>query len=115
MEEKLIKKLEKEMEQFKDKIRLEGVEYAIDRAYELTVKQEIIDVLTFDKKPSNVECKFLMSRENLLEELYDGWITSDGNLRADLEYSVDETIEKISKDYKKENKQNYKNNKERER
>ena len=41
MKEELIKKLKAEMEKFKEKIRESGVDYAIDRAYEITVKEEL--------------------------------------------------------------------------
>ena len=43
MEEKLYQKLENELKDFKTKMKENGVDYAIDRAYELTTKQEIID------------------------------------------------------------------------
>lgn len=41
--EKLNKKLEQEMKEFRDKLKENGVDYAIDKAYDLVVKQEIID------------------------------------------------------------------------
>ena len=59
MKEELIKKLKAEMEKFKEKIRESGVDYAIDRAYEITVKQEIIDIFEYDKDLSNEEYKVL--------------------------------------------------------
>ena len=82
MKEELIKKLKAEMEKFKENLRENGVDYAIDRAYEITVKQEIIDIFEYDKDLPNEEYKTLKSRKNLLEECYDGWLKCDGNLRS---------------------------------
>ena len=48
MEDKLYKKLEDELKEFKAEMKEKGVDYAIDRAYELTTKQEIIDSIQFD-------------------------------------------------------------------
>ena len=115
MKEELIKKLKAEMEKFKEKIRESGVDYAIDRAYEITVKQEIIDIFEYDKDLSNEEYKVLKSRENLLEDCYDGWLKCDGNLRSELEFSVDYTIDKVSDYFAKEKEQKSKKHKETER
>ena len=115
MKEELIKKLKAEMEKFKEKIRESGVDYAIDRAYEITVKHEIIDIFEYDKDLSNEEYKVLKSRENLLEDCYDGWLKCDGNLRSELEFSVDDTIDKVSDDFAKEKEQKSKKHKEKER
>ena len=41
LKDKLIKKLEQEIEDFKSELKEKGVDYAIDRAYELTAKQEM--------------------------------------------------------------------------
>ena len=46
--DKLLQKLEEELKEFKSYIKEQGVDFAIDKAYELTVKQEIIDVLIYD-------------------------------------------------------------------
>ena len=103
MEESLYKKLEDELKDFKVLIREKGIDYAIDRAYELTVKQEIIDSIKFDSILSKTEIKALLSRENLLNELYDDWLTIDGNMREHINFSVDDSIRFITNEYKKEN------------
>ncbi len=104
MEDKLLDKLDNEMKKYKEFVKENGVDYAIDRAYEITAKQEIIDSLEYDITLSNAEIKALLSRENLLEELYNDWISFDGNMREDIGYSIEKSVRIISEDYKKEHK-----------
>jgi methionyl-tRNA formyltransferase len=59
MEDKLQEKLEQELKQFKQEVKEMGVDVAIDRAYELTVKQEIIDSLLLQKYGKYSDLKIL--------------------------------------------------------
>ncbi len=102
MEDKLYQKLENELKDFKTKMKKNGVDYAIDRAYELTTKQEIIDSIEFDHDLSKTQIKALLSRENILDELYDDWLSFDGNMRENINYSVDESLNLITDEYKKD-------------
>lgn len=102
MEDKLYKKLEEELKQFKAEMKENGVDYAIDRAYELTTKQEIIDSIQFDHSLSKTEIKALLSRENILDEMYDDWLSFDGNMREHINYSVDKSLNIITDNYKKD-------------
>lgn len=102
MEEKLFEKLNKELESLKSKMRKGGIDYAIDKSYELTTKQEIIDSIQYDHNLSNTEIKALLSKENLLDSLYDDWLDFDGNMREHINYSVDESLNSIVSDYRKE-------------
>ena len=102
MEEKLYQKLENELKDFKTKMKENGVDYAIDRAYELTTKQEIIDSIEFDHDLSKTQIKALLSRENILDELYDDWLSFDGNMRENINYSVNESLNLITDEYKKD-------------
>ena len=99
MEDKLYQKLENELKDFKTKMKENGVDYAIDRAYELTTKQEIIDSIEFDHDLSKTQIKALLSRENILDELYDDWLSFDGNMRENINYSVDESLNLITDEY----------------
>ena len=101
MEEKLFKKLEQEMDNYKDYIKERGVEFAIDRAYELTSKQEIIDTLRYDNSLSKVQIKALLSSDNVLDELYDDWLSFDGNMREHINYSLDKSLNTITENYLK--------------
>ena len=102
MEDKLYQKLENELKDFKTKMKENGVDYAIDRAYELTTTQEIIDSIEFDHDLSNTQINALLSRENILDELYDDWLSFDGNMRENINYSVDESLNLITDEYKKD-------------
>lgn len=102
MEDKLYQKLENELKDFKTKMKENGVDYAIDRSYELTTKQEIIDSIEFDHDLSKTQIKALLSRENILDELYDDWLSFDGNMRENINYSVDESLNLITDEYKKD-------------
>lgn len=102
MEEELYQKLYDEFNKFKAQMKENGVDYAIDRAYELTTKQEIIDSIQFDHTLSKTEIKALLSRENVLDEMYDDWLSFDGNMREHINYSVDKSLNIITNDYKKD-------------
>ena len=102
MEEKLYQKLYDEFNKFKAVMKENGVDYAIDRAYELTTKQEIIDSIQFDHSLSKTEIKALLSKENVLDELYDDWLSFDGNMREHINYSVDKSLNLITDEYKKD-------------
>ena len=100
MEKELYLKLENELKDFKAEIREKGVDYAIDHAYELTTRQEIIDSIQFDAVLDKTEIKALLAKKDLLNELYDDWLENDGNMREHINFSVDESIRTITKEYK---------------
>lgn len=102
MEDQLYEKLENEMKEYKEKVKEKGLDYAMDKAYEMTVKQEIIDSIEYDHELSKTEIKALLSRDNLLNELYDDWISFDGNMREQINYSVDKSVDIIADEYKKD-------------
>ncbi len=100
--DELLKKLEQELKDYKTHVKERGVDYAIDKAYELTVKQEIIDCIAYDSDLSKEQKKALLKCDNVLNDCYDEWLKTDGNLREHLNYSVDKSVEHITNDYKKD-------------
>ncbi len=100
--DKLLEKLEQELKDYKSYVREQGVDFAIDKAYELTVKQEIIDVLIYDSELSDMQIKALLRSNKVLDECYDDWLHCDGNLKDTLSFSVDESINTIADRYKKD-------------
>ena len=102
--DELLKKLEHELNEFKEYVKENGIDFAIDKAYELTVKQEIIDCLIYDNSFSKEQVNSLLKCDNILEECYDEWLKSDGNLREKLNFVVDDRINYIIDDYSKNNK-----------
>lgn len=102
MEDKLYEKLENELKEFKEQVREKGVDFAIDSAYELTVKNELVDSVKYDRFLSKTEIAALFTRKNALNELYNDWLSFDGNLREYINYSVDKSLKTITDKYKKE-------------
>ena len=78
-----------------------GIDFAIDKAYELTIKQEIIDSIIYDRTLSEKEIEILLKCDNVLDQCYDEWLKSDGNIRDTLNFVVDERVDFIIDDYSK--------------
>lgn len=95
LKNKLIKKLERELTDFKDSLKGLPAEQIIDNSYKITCMQTIQDYLAYDKDYSKFELKTLLKREHILEECYDDWLSNDGSLREALEFSIDDTIDLI--------------------
>lgn len=102
--DKLLQKLEEELKEFKSYIKEQGVDFAIDKAYELTIKQEIIDSIIYDRTLSEEEIEVLLKCDNVLDQCYDEWLKSDGNIRDTLNFVVDERVDFIIDNYSKDDK-----------
>ena len=102
--DKLLQKLEEELKEFKSYIKEQGVDFAIDKAYELTIKQEIIDSIIYDRTLSEEEIEVLLKCNNVLDQCYDEWLKSDGNIRDTLNFVVDERVDFIIDDFSKDDK-----------
>lgn len=100
MRDKLYEKLENEIRKFKLYLKEKGVDYAIENAYELVVRQEILDCIEYDISLSNTQIRALLSKDNILDGLYDDWLSYDGNMRGNINYSVKESLDVITGDYK---------------
>ena len=79
----------------------------IEKAYELVEKKEIKDELK-EKNLTKDELKALLKEKDLLSECYEDWRNSDGRLGEVISYTIDDSIEIIEQEYKKENKQKIK-------
>jgi len=100
--DKLLQKLEHELKDFKEYVKEHGIDFAIDKAYELTIKQEIIDSIIYDRTLSEKEIEILLKCDNVLDQCYDEWLKSDGNIRDTLNFVVDERVDFIIDDYSKD-------------
>ena len=59
----------------------------------------------FEKNDLSVnECKSLLKYSNILDDCYSEWLKSDGNFNEMLEYAVENSIEHITEDFKREQK-----------
>ena len=102
--DKLLQKLEHELKDFKEYVKEHGIDFAIDKAYELTIKQEIIDSIIYDRTLSEEEIEVLLKCNNVLDQCYDEWLKSDGNIRDTLNFVVDERVDFIIDDFSKDDK-----------
>lgn len=99
MEDKLQEKLEQELKDFKQEVKGKGVDFAVDSAYEIAVKQEIIDGLLYDNNLSKKEINAILSCKKPLQKIYDDWLTQDGNLRESLNFSIDKSVNSLTSAY----------------
>lgn len=99
MEDKLQEKLEQELKDFKQAVKEKGVDFAVDSAYEIAVKQEIIDGLLYDNNLSKKEINAILSCKKPLQKIYDDWLTQDGNLRESLNFSIDKSVNSLTSAY----------------
>ena len=103
----LNEKVEREYASFKKELEQKTPKEIIEKAYELVVKQEIKDELK-EKNLTKDELKALLKEKDLLSECYEDWRNSDGRLGEVISYTIDDSIEIIEQEYKKENKQKIK-------
>lgn len=108
LKQKALEKIREEYKEFIKELKQNRPEVIIERAYEKVCKEEMI--YAFEKKELTVsECKAIIGQNDVLSLCYDNWLNSDGNFNEMLEYSVDDELEKIEKDYKLEQKNKNKN------
>lgn len=100
LKDELMKKLENEYSEFKEQFMSLSPKEAVDNAYELVVKQEILDSFNYDMNYDKEELQALLKQDNLLSQAYDEWLSADGNLREALQYSVDNVVEMAVEDGK---------------
>lgn len=83
-------KLNKELKQFKKNLKRKSKNEIMNKAYELTCKEEIKhELLNLD----NDKKEFLyLQDDDLLSELYEDWLKFDAPLVDSMRDSIDETI-----------------------
>lgn len=96
LKQKLIAKFEQEFSNYKeDLIKNKSKEEIIKSAYEITFKEQIVDIIS-NSNYSEDEIKALLKTDNALENLYKHYLYSDGNVWGKLEDNVDEKVTKIT-------------------
>ena len=100
LKDELMKKLENEYSEFKEQFMSLSPKEAVDNAYELVVKQEILDSFNYDMNYDKEKLQALLKQDNLLSQAYDEWLSTDGNLREASQYSVDNVVEMAVEDGK---------------
>lgn len=94
LDEGLYNKLDNELKEFHGNLLEKGKEEILNSAYEITVKEQIVDILK-DMNLHEVEKEVLFLRDDLLAELYQDWLHYDANLKEPITDSVDKSISTI--------------------
>ncbi len=96
---KVYKKLDTENTRFKESIKKLNPSVIIDCAYEITIKNEIVnDFYSCDYNDMS-KLRALLYRENALDYLYQEWIKTDGYLFDTLKESVTNSLDSLENDY----------------
>ena len=101
----LVEKLEKEYEKYKKNLLLKSKEEILENSYETTVKEEIVDILSYSNL-DNREIKALLEDNDILTEFYQDWLDCDTPLYASMEYCVQDSVDIVLRCYYKNQKDN---------
>jgi len=98
----LEKKLEKEFNAFREKLKTKSPEEIIDKAYELIVKEEIKEELK-NMKLHDQEKVIMIDQDDLLTEFYHDWLDTDVPLGDVLKDTLEESVASLTRYYGKQN------------
>ena len=99
LDEGLYNKLDNELKEFHGNLLEKGKEEILNSAYEITVKEQIRDILK-EMNLHEVEKEILFLRDDLLTELYQDWLHHDSSLRDPITDSVDKSISTILRNFR---------------
>lgn len=94
VDEEFYNKLDNELKEFHENLLEKGNEEILNSAYEITVKEQIADILK-DINLHEIEKEVLFLRDDLLAELYQDWLHYDATLKEPITDSVDKSISTI--------------------
>lgn len=94
LDEGFYNKLDHELKELYENLVEKGKEEILNSAYEITVKEQIVDILK-DMNLHEVEKEVLFLRDDLLAELYQDWLHYDATLKEPITDSVDKSISTI--------------------
>lgn len=104
LKQKLFKKVEKELEDFKEELKQKTPEEIIENAYKLTAMEGIIGELK-ERSFDTDEIKALLKEDGLLAEFYEDFRNSDSKLCEVVQYQMEDTIDVIVENYEKNKKE----------
>lgn len=99
LDERLYNKLDNEIKELYGNLLEKGKEEILNSAYEITVKEQIRDILK-EMNLHEVEKEILFLRDDLLTELYQDWLHHDSSLREPITDSVDKSISTILRNFR---------------
>lgn len=88
--------LEREFDNFEEDIIQKSKEEIFDRAYEITVKEEIKDVIK-NMNLHRAEKEMLILQDNILDSIYQDWLKDDTPLGSSMENSIERSIDILTK------------------
>ena len=89
-------KLEREFNHFKKNLKKLPKSKIIDKAYELTSKEEIKDIL-INMNLHDAEKEMLFYQDDILNEFYHDWLDCDVPLGDSMQYCVEESVTTLTK------------------
>lgn len=95
-------KLEREFNHFKKGLKKLSKSKIIDKAYEIVVKEEIKDMLTY-MYLHDAEKEMLFLQDDILNEFYKDWLDCDVPLGDSMEYCIEDSVATLTKYMGKKN------------
>ena len=95
-------KLERELNHFKRGLKKLPKNKIIDKAYEITAKEEIKDAL-INMDLYDAEKEMLFYQDDVLNEFYHDWLDCDVPLGDSMQYCIEESIATLTKYMGKKN------------
>ena len=95
-------KLEREINQFKRGLKKLPKNKIINKAYEITAKEEIKDTL-INMELHDAEKEMLFYQDDILNEFYHDWLDCDVPLGDSMQYCIEESIATLTKYMGKKN------------
>lgn len=88
--------LESEFDDFKEDIIQKSKKEIFDRAYEITAKMEIKDLIKH-MNLHRAEKEMLILQDNILDDIYQDWLKEDTPLGSSMENSIERSIDVLTK------------------
>ena len=101
---KLDEKLDKEYNKFREETREKTKEEILNKAYELTVKEELKETIK-GMDLFELEVIAMLDQKDLLNEFYNDWQNTETPLGEVLEISIDESISMLTRYYEQRKKE----------
>ena len=98
IKEEIYNKMEKEYNDFIDKIKSLDIDEIIESAYGITVRKEILLFFESDNNYDIRALRKLIREDNPLDKLYQDWLKTDGGIHEALRDSVNDSLEDLVKD-----------------
>ena len=98
LREELVKKLEKEQEVYLEKQKEQGIEFVIKNAYEIAIRQEIMEYIT-NRNLDPYYINALLKTDDVVSRAYGKWMKHDNNFDDAFDYPVNKEIKRISDEF----------------